>query len=70
MPNEKSLFYSAINQEGNHVLINKRQIETAINKTQTLTSITMISGNEIQANLSFGDLASHLIAVEHTSGQQ
>ena len=45
MPNEKSLFYLANVKEG-QILINKRQIESAVNKSQTETHITMITGEK------------------------
>lgn len=65
MPNDKSLFYLAL-VDGNQILINKKQIESAVNKSQTETHITMISGEKFIANLNYGDLMFHLLNFEHT----
>lgn len=64
MPNEKSLFYLALVKSG-QILINKRQIESAVNVSQTETHITMISGEKFIANLNYGDLIFHLFEIEH-----
>lgn len=65
MTNEKSLFYLAVVNEG-QILINKRQIESAVNVSQTKTLITMISGEKFTVNLNYGDLMFHLSEIEHT----
>ena len=68
MPNEKSLYYQAL-VNGNTILINKRQIESALNKSQTETHITMVSGEKFIVNLVYGDLMYHLTLIEHTPHQ-
>ena len=65
MPNEKSLYYQAL-VGNNTILINKRQIETAVSKSQTETHITMISGEKFVANINYGDLMFHLFQIGHT----
>lgn len=68
MPYEDGLFYLAL-KGGNQILINKRQIETAVNKSQTETEITMVSGEKFTANLNYGDLMFHLQNLPHTPGE-
>ena len=62
MPNETSLFYLAL-VNSNQILINKRQIESATNISQTETEIIMLSGNKFIANLVYGDLMYQLLEV-------
>ncbi len=60
MANVESLYYLATTDRG-QILINKRQIETAVNLTATQTEIVMITGQKFIANLNYGDLMFHLL---------
>lgn len=60
MPNMDSLYYLANTDKG-QILINKRQIETAVHLSNTQTEIVMISGQKFTANLVYGDLMAHLL---------
>lgn len=65
MQNDKSLFYLTLVKSG-QILINKRQIESAVSISQTETHITMISGEKFICNLNYGDLMFHLSEIGHT----
>jgi hypothetical protein len=56
----ESLYYLATTDKG-QILINKRQIEIALNISATQTEIVMITGNKFIANLVYGDLMAHLL---------
>ncbi|UAY53428.1 hypothetical protein [Ferruginibacter albus] len=68
MRNDEKLFYLATTSTG-QVLLNKRQIESAFNKSANETEITMISGKVFVVNVQYGDLMFQLGEVPHTNYQ-
>ena len=73
MPNESSLFYTALiaGVGGGQIMINKKEIVYAKNISTTLTEVVMKNGEKLSLNLSYGDLMYQLNLVGYSdSGEQ
>ena len=65
MANEKSLFY-LVSINSHQSMINKKQIESAKQKSENEVEFTMITGDKFIGVCQFGDLMFHLFQVQHT----
>jgi hypothetical protein len=66
MQDMNSLYYQAIDQKNNTVILNKKYIVSVRFVSQFDTEVIMTTGQTYHLNLVLGDLMAHLGAIGHT----